>query len=114
MKTRRFVQCSKVSNGYYPIDELLEVPRVRILRALNRFDWALSGDLRVALDIEETVLEINKFARTLSSLVKERLVDMDGSGTSHRYRINDRGRAQLKQVIARGSIATADEGVAIP
>jgi len=36
---------------YVPLDELLQVPAVRVLRALSRYDWIERQDLYDALDL---------------------------------------------------------------
>lgn len=97
---RGALQCG---TRYLALDELLEIPRVRILRALRHFDWASSEDIRIALDIDaQTALAFNT---NMSRLVKERRIDRVGtSQLNYRYRINDAGRAQLKQLLGRAEI----------
>lgn len=40
-----------VKRRYWPYDELISIPRVRVMRALRRFEWATSEDLTIALDL---------------------------------------------------------------
>lgn len=94
------------SDGYYPFDEMLHVPRFRILRALTHFDLASADDLSIALDLEDGKRAANALHTTLTRMHKERLLDRDGAPHYYRYRINTRGRRQLKKLIRRGAIAT--------
>ena len=102
---RRCPHVGKSFDRYYPLDELLDIPRVRILRALTHFDWTSSTDLQIALDIEDSKRAWDAFARNLSNLSNQGVIDRAGRGTTHLYRINDSGRAQLKRLLARGTLA---------
>lgn len=94
-----------LANGkkYLALDELLEIPRVRILRALRHFDWASGEDIRVALDLDgPTAISFNT---SLSRLHREHRLDRVGTSSQNfRYRINDAGRAQLKSLLGRAEI----------
>lgn len=69
----------EVRFGYYvPLDEILEAPMTKILRALKRFDWADREDLWLALGYDVNHVEQgirNCFAQTLLRLIREGLVE---------------------------------------
>ena len=51
---------------YVPIEQILDVPRIRILRALRWFDWATTETLFDVLDVPTSKAERDRFAVTLS------------------------------------------------
>lgn len=95
MGTKRFGAASR----YLPVDELLELPRVRVLRVLRHFDWLGSSDMLLALN------EPNYDAvwRALVAHIKDGNIERRGSGP-HEYRITQRGRAELAKLMARGDV----------
>lgn len=93
---------------HVPIDELLALPRVRILRRLLRAGWMDSFDLREACEVGEN--ERNKFSTNLCDAVSygdiERR-DLRGGealkiklGTTRQYRITQAGAAKLAALLA--------------
>lgn len=86
---------------YRPLDELLESPRVQILRRMRHFDWATADDIALALDTEPG----DAFNKALSRLVAQSLVDRRGDGVwMFTYRINARGNAELEKILARSML----------
>lgn len=88
---------------YYPIDELLEMPVVRILRTLRRFDRASIDDLRVAMNVEDDLRAANRTSAAMTRLVREGCVERSGPHNFYSYRITDKGRRELEGLLARGS-----------
>lgn len=90
---------------YYPLDELLEMPRVRVLRAMRHFDWASAEDLRVALDIPADRRAWNTLAKQLQRLTVEGALERTGPhATLFQYRITELGKRQLRGLLARGIV----------
>lgn len=87
------------SARYVPIDELLERPRVRILRALRRFDWITAIDLADVLDLPTEKGARDSFASMLGRLVRIGQVERRGVRPFD-YRITKEGRADLEAVLA--------------
>lgn len=89
-------------SGYQPIDETLQLPRVRLLRALRWFDWVTLHDLLDALDMDECDDRprwAHKTAMHLLSrggFVETLRVPLVGV----MYRITAKGRAELAGRIA--------------
>jgi DNA-binding transcriptional ArsR family regulator len=112
----------KNPNRYIPLDELLDMPRVRILRALRRFESASVDDLRDALDLDIRANETtaNTYTKMLSRLVSEGLVEKRVTMRTRsyrgryktsreaisltRYRIVEAGLRELAALLARGII----------
>lgn len=108
----------KNPNRYLPLDELLAMPRVRILRTLTHFDWASGEDINVALDnLDER--SANAHSMCLGRMVREGLVERRGlwgrSGSRResrgglnpaytRYRITDAGRRELRDLLAHAHV----------
>lgn len=95
------------SGRYIPLDTVLSLPRIRILRALRFFDWASSSDIAAALDAGEH--EIPTLQTATSRLVAEKLLDRRGTTAAHEYRLNDRGRLEIAAYIAKTQISELDE-----
>ncbi|HWU87156.1 MAG TPA: hypothetical protein VN253_07775 [Kofleriaceae bacterium] len=62
-------------------------PRVRILRALRRFDWIAAADLLIALDVPDDRNEHNRFTAALGRLVEEGLVEIMWLSRPRLYRL---------------------------
>jgi hypothetical protein len=101
-----------VRKFYFPIDELLARPRVRMLRVLVRYDdWMGSDDLYDACEVPEDPRARNSFSVELSRLVrvgeierrKVRVTRLYRSkmGSIGQYQITDKGREMLRDLIAR-------------
>jgi hypothetical protein len=99
------------SNGkkYVPLDELLEAPRVRILRALRRLQWVESVDIFEALgDVLHSPRVINNYTTVLLRLVrdgwiKRREIRFGRAGGRYEYAITLRGRVELQGMLDRAS-----------
>lgn len=81
---------------YTPIDELLELPKVRLLRGLRRHDWVDFGDLLVALEVTYS----DTYAKAVSRLVDDGHVARAARCWGTSYRITPEGRAHLEQLLA--------------
>lgn len=88
---------------YLPLDELLDLPRVRVLRVLRRFDWATQADICGALD-EYT----NAAWQALNSAIRRHVasgsVERLSGVVPYQYRITSAGRAELARMLARSEI----------
>lgn len=89
--------------NYTPLDEILETPSTRILRALRWFDWVSSPDLMNAAGVPDFVVEYgdnherNAASAALSRLVRSGYVErgvrlLDG----YTHRITKAGLRELK------------------
>lgn len=87
---------------YLPIDEVLANPRIRILRALRRFDEVAANELMHALDVadfdEGNNRDRDRHAQALARLVKQGLVEKE-TGSPCLYRITDAGRREAEGVM---------------
>lgn len=101
------------SARYMPLDELLEMPRVRILRTLQRFDWATCEDVRLALGIDADERDANTFSTMITRLAREGYLERDNAQFPPRYRINECGREHLRDLLARAG-AEVREGAVAP
>lgn len=68
------------ASKYIPLDEILEQPATRILRALRHFDWVRGPDLFAALEVPDFSVgkknpERDRYSAALSRLVKDGLVE---------------------------------------
>lgn len=90
---------------YVPLDQILEQPSTRLLRALRRFDWVQPADLYDAAGfpdyIDETVNpERNAAAAALSRLVKQGHVERGRRQVGgYPHRITASGVALLEQLL---------------
>ncbi|MGN6107260.1 MAG: hypothetical protein ACTHU0_19285 [Kofleriaceae bacterium] len=94
---------------YTPIDELLRIPSVRILRALKHQDWITSGDLFELLSVPHASEDRHVYGTHSKALsrhvqhgyVESRLGHQSSTGVAHltpsEYRITTRGRSWLAQ-----------------
>jgi hypothetical protein len=102
---------------YVPLDEWLERPRIKLLRALRWMDWTTSGAAYLAIGVPDFDRSENRdrdrYVSALSHLVRagqveRRRVSWQGlraRASEYEYRITDRGRAELRgiaEVYARG------------
>lgn len=94
------------SPRYRPLDEVLARPRMRILRALRRFDLASSLDLFLASSDEHNRMA---WSNALTHLVRGGLVERvpvrergynDRAITVSYYRITPAGLAEIEQLRA--------------
>lgn len=99
VRTARF----QANQRYLPVDELLELPRVRVLRVLKHFDWA---DMRQICD---SLNESSKAAwmalnSALIRHVRSGSVERCADRVPHQYRITAAGRDELASILARGEV----------
>lgn len=87
--------------AYQPIDESLERPRVRILRAIRHHDWITSADLGKQLEIPSERHAWNCHAVLMARLVREGRLERRGSLPFH-YRITAVGLHEIDSWIRRG------------
>lgn len=101
---------------YIPLDELLKMPRVRILRVLLHFDWTSCEDINLALDnLEER--EANTYSACLGRMVREGFVEKKvvwrrrlsratrrNDWNWSRYRITAAGRKHLDDLLGRAQV----------
>ena len=66
-----------------------ERPRARVLRVLRRFDWCRVGDIAAALEVDGDPRsnEHNAMAQALCRLVKQGLVEAQGSRMCRYYQL---------------------------
>lgn len=98
-------RCTRSARGqkYVPLDELLAMPRVRVLRFMRRADWVASTDIYVALNVADH--EVGNYNQIVCRLVKERLLDRFGHGINHyTYRLSDKGRGYLSLLLSRAEL----------
>lgn len=97
--TRRLASKSR----YLPLDELLELPRVRVLRALRRFDEVSVPDLNEALGAGTRAAKDAAW-RALTDLLARALVAERNDRGVRMLRITDAGRDELAAILAKGEI----------
>jgi DNA-binding transcriptional ArsR family regulator len=91
---------------YLPLDELLEEPRVRVLRLLRHFD---SASLPELLDAAREPATWNSppyqaFSRALLRHVEAGHVERFGQQQRYRYRVTASGRRELARLLAKGEV----------
>lgn len=84
-------KCGRIA--YVPIDEWLEQPRNKILRALRRQDWVTANELGDIIGIPPygghgANRERDAFAQVLYRLVRQGFVDVRKDVTPREYRLN--------------------------
>jgi hypothetical protein len=91
---------------YLPLDELLDSPRVRVLRLLRHFESATLTDLLVAGSepIEGNSPVYQAFARALLKHSVTGCVERMGIPGRYRYRITPAGRLELRNTLAKAEI----------
>jgi DNA-binding MarR family transcriptional regulator len=94
------------ASRYLPLDELLEMPRVRVLRALRRFDWMSVREMLDALNEHEPRVNIALW-RALAVLVDAGHAEKAPNGRGHIYRITAGGRRELERLLDRAVISEA-------
>jgi DNA-binding IclR family transcriptional regulator len=83
---------------YEPLDELLDRPRTRLLRAFARFEWMSAFDLFDAIDLPEH----NRPNHVATLLVLQRRGYLKRRGSRRRgveYRITNLGRRELARIL---------------
>lgn len=89
------------ASKYIPLDEILDQPSTRILRALRHFDWVRGPDLFAALEVPDFVVgkknpERDRYSAALSRLAKDGLVERSKRAVDgFLHRITDAGRLSL-------------------
>ena len=86
--------------AYQPLDELLETPRMRMLRFLSRCDWISAADIFDALDVSpDERLAYRQTLRTQWRIgaVERRQFD----GEPGEYRITPKGRKVIEKVMQK-------------
>lgn len=99
MRTQRF----QANHRYLPIDELLELPRVRVLRALKHFDWMSMKQICEWLN-EHDSASWQALNSALKRHTESGCVELRDSTIPRHYRITPKGRAELVQILARGEV----------
>ncbi len=99
MRTQRFA----ANHRYLPLDELLELPRVRVLRCLRHFDWATMKQVCDWLN-ENDHASWQALNSALKRHVESGSVELRDSTIPRHYRITQAGRAELAQLLARGEV----------
>jgi hypothetical protein len=102
------VPTSKESSGRYaPIDETLEIMRVRILRALRHLDWITTDGLMsvVGIDADWQGNERQRYDKEIFRSVRSGLVECDRTfgRDNWRYRITAAGRASHAAALRRNA-----------
>lgn len=104
---------SRNSSTPFSLEERMAIPRVRILRVLNRHDWVQSQEL---LDMAGAPSEVcdrgrggtrnplqrerNRYAQALSHLIPSLLAEHRGSAGSREYRITEAGKKYLRLALS--------------
>lgn len=94
---------------YRPLAEVVDLTRVRVLRALNRLEWASCSDIIDTLGgVDDTMRntisqQLTRLARS-GHLDRRRIPPLQGSGygAQWEYRITQAGRANLDEIIRGG------------
>ena len=90
---------------YRPIDEILQIPRVRILRALSRLGWVETADLTVHLEVTYDEHVCGAYVSLVSRMVREGVIDRrattGGRGSNFEHAISAAGRAELAEKLRR-------------
>jgi hypothetical protein len=88
---------------YIPLDELLDSPKVRLLRAIRTFEWAMSAHLMEYLGVPSKVEDKrvhDVYSQHLARLVHGGLVERRGLKPMCQYRITSAGRNELERIYA--------------
>jgi hypothetical protein len=99
MRTERYAATTR----YLPLDEMLDLPRVRVLRVLKHFDWATMRQICDWLN-EGTLAAWQSLNAALLRHNNEGHVERAGVPGAFTYRITEAGRAHLAQLLARGEV----------
>lgn len=97
------ITSAKPRKKYIPLDELLESPKIRLLRAIRTFEWAMSSHLMNHLSVpsrteDKRVHDV--YSQHLARLCANGLVERRGLPPNSEYRITAAGRAELEAVYA--------------
>ena len=84
---------------YVPLDEILGMPRVRVLRALRHFEWVTLEELFLSMGLlSNSSHEWRNLVASLCRAYKAGQVKRRGKANGHcHYRITAVGRAELKR-----------------
>lgn len=93
----------EATDRYLPLDELLELPRVRVLRVLQRRDWSSMREILDHLN-ENDPATWQAFNSALIRHVKSGSVDRRGTIGSYEYRITQAGREELRRILAKADV----------
>jgi hypothetical protein len=94
------------AEAYRPLDEILAVPRMRLLRGLRWFGWVTSEELMLALDVPDFVRgddnqERANLTAALHTAVRKGEITADRSEWPHRYHLAVPGRTAVAETLAR-------------
>lgn len=92
---------SRSTIGHVDIDDLLDGTPVRLLRALRWFDWADWDDLTISAGVPESDRERDTYYASIRRLIQSGRVERKTHRGVSRFRITDKGRAQLASVSRR-------------
>lgn len=92
------------ADRYLPIDELLEQPRVRVLRVLRHFDWLSLTDILGVLNEPD----YGPFWHAIDRLVKDGHVDRRADRVPHLFSITSSGR-ELYDALLRRTLVDEQE-----
>jgi hypothetical protein len=97
---------------YLPLDELLDMPAIRVLRLLRHFESATQRDLLDA-GREDNDAARQAFGRALVKHKRNGFVTRTGS-IPYRYAITDAGLSYLRAVLAKGEVGEPIAGRVSP
>ena len=105
---------------YVPLDLLLEMPRVRLLRLLARIDeWLGAIEISEMLDVGDET-DRRALSQAISRGARDGLLEFReiGAGWSwigspRQYRISDRGRAELELLLGRANVLAPSEDMCV-
>ncbi len=94
------------AEAYRPLDEILSIPRMRLLRGLRWFGWVTGEGLFLALDVPDFVpgednRTRNNHTAALQTAVKKGEIIADRTEWPHRYHLTAPGRAAVTETLAR-------------
>jgi hypothetical protein len=92
--------------SYRPIDEQLDTPKIRLLRALRHFTWISVSELLQIMGESYDYTVINRYSQAMLRLAQRGLVDTDDTFSQHylRYAINLKGLRELRRINRRGRV----------
>jgi predicted MarR family transcription regulator len=90
----------EIVRRYYPLDILLDAPRVRVLRAIRHFDQATVAEIAIALDGHDF-----RLPPVIENLLRAgELEQTRKAGNATAYRITAKGRRALRDLLQRGEL----------
>ncbi len=100
---------------YRPLDEVLDRPRVRILRALRWFDWVEPQDLFAAIGAPDEETLRDRYVKALSQSVlaghverakrRTRVTYRSGHGFLAYVRLTESGHREIQRELATTELA---------